>query len=76
MSSPKKPLSQEPSFEEALQTLEALIQKMEQGDVPLADLIHTYEKGSEILNICEKHLESAELRLLQIKKGQLELLDA
>ena len=75
MYSQKESVPQNLSFEEALQTLESLIQKMETGDIPLADLIDTYEKGSEVLKTCEKHLEDAELRLLQIKKGQLEILD-
>lgn len=76
MCSLKKSVPSKLSFEEALKTLEDLIHRMEAGDIPLADLITTYEKGTEILKICEKHLESAEIRLLQLKQGQLQPLQS
>jgi exodeoxyribonuclease VII small subunit len=74
MSERKKSVPSKLTFEEALKQLEVLVHRMEAGDVPLAELIETYEKGSELLRTCEGHLEQAETRLLQLKQGQLEML--
>lgn len=64
------------SFESALEELEKLIAQMESGDVPLDDLIDKYEKGSELLKICQKKLGDAELRIEKIREkndGSLEV---
>jgi exodeoxyribonuclease VII small subunit len=34
-----------PDFEQSLSELEALVQKLEQGDVPLEDALKTFERG-------------------------------
>ncbi len=71
MSEPRKkmPGATTPSFEEALKALESLITSMEKGDTPLADLVTSYEKGSALLKTCEKHLKTAELKLLHLKEN-------
>jgi exodeoxyribonuclease VII small subunit len=55
-----------PSFEEALASLESIIQSIEDGNTPLAELMNAYEKGTEYLKICQTHLQEAELKLLKI----------
>ena len=57
-----------PSFEEALDQLEAIVDAMESGQVPLADLLTKYEKGSQLLQLCEARLKDAELRVELLKK--------
>lgn len=56
------------SFEAALLKLEAIVDTMEQGDVPLADLLAKYEEGTKLLKTCEKRLQEAELKIEQLKK--------
>lgn len=56
------------SFETALLKLEAIVDTMEQGDVPLADLLAKYEEGTKLLKTCEKRLQEAELKIEQLKK--------
>jgi len=51
------------SFEEALARLEALVEEMEQDQLPLERLVEHYEKGSRLLAHCEKVLASARKRL-------------
>ncbi len=56
------------SFEQALEKLESIVDGMEQGDVPLADLINRYEEGNQLLKLCEKRLRDAELKIELLKK--------
>lgn len=68
-----KPRDKSPSFEEALEQLEALVVAMEGGKVPLEQLITSYEKGAALVNLCESQLKNAELKLEQLKLGKATL---
>jgi exodeoxyribonuclease VII small subunit len=57
-----------PSFEEAIKRLETLVDGMESGDVPLAELLKKYEEGTQLLRLCEAQLKQAELRIEQLKR--------
>jgi len=56
------------SFEDALSQLEAVVEAMEAGDVPLADLLAKFEAGNALLKQCEVRLKEAELRIELLKK--------
>ncbi len=56
------------SFEAALTKLEAIVDSMEQGEVPLAELLARYEEGSKLLKVCEGRLKDAELKIEKLKK--------
>ena len=56
------------SFENALAKLEAIVDSMEQGEVPLAELLAKYEEGSKLLKVCEGRLKEAELKIEKLKK--------
>ena len=56
------------SFEAALAQLETIVDAMEQGDVPLADLLQKYEDGTKLLKLCEARLKEAELKIEKLKK--------
>ena len=56
------------SFEEALAKLEAIVEAMESGDVPLAELLAKFEEGTRLLKLCEGRLKDAELKIEQLKK--------
>jgi exodeoxyribonuclease VII small subunit len=60
--------SEQPSFEDALSRLEAIVESMEAGDVPLADLIARFEQGTQLLKVCEGRLQEAELRIEQLRR--------
>jgi exodeoxyribonuclease VII small subunit len=57
------------SFEGALKELEAIVSRLEQGDVDLEDSIALYERGQALKSHCEKKLKSAEGRLEKIVLG-------
>ncbi|MCX6879689.1 MAG: exodeoxyribonuclease VII small subunit [Verrucomicrobia bacterium] len=52
-----------PSFEDALGDLEALVEAMEHEQLPLEELVSSYEKGSALLNHCEAILKTASGRI-------------
>lgn len=56
------------SFETALNQLESIVETMESGDVPLADLLAKFEQGSKLLKVCESRLKDAELKIELLKK--------
>ncbi len=55
-------------FEQALKKLEALVDDMENGEIPLADLVSKYEEGNNLLKQCQKQLHQAELKIEVLKK--------
>lgn len=61
------------SYEEALQKLEGIIEAMEDGTIPLADLVLQFEEGARLLKLCQEELKQAELKVsqLDIENGRL-----
>ena len=60
------------SFEEALKSLEKIVEDLNNGDMELEKAITAYEKGIELKNICEERLKNAQERieLIQNKKQE------
>ena len=56
------------TFEQAIEELETIINRLEEGDVPLDETIELYEKGSELKDFCEKKLQSAEIKIQKINQ--------
>ena len=55
------------TFEERLQQVEALIAKMESGEMPLEEAMQQYEAGLNALNALEKELTAAQQHLIAEK---------
>lgn len=55
----------QPTFEEALSELEAIVGKMEQGAMPLEESVKAFTRGTELVRMCTQKLQTAEN---QIKK--------
>lgn len=66
--------NQEQSFEEAMKHLEEIVEKLEEGDVPLEEAISIYKQGMDLSRLCHSKLKSVEDQLTQIlnEDGQLE----
>ena len=56
------------SFEASLTKLETIVESMEMGEVPLADLLAKFEEGNKLLKHCEGRLKDAELKIEQLRK--------
>ncbi len=68
MSAPDDDISKLP-FEAALKELEAIVDKLEKGDVALEDSIKDYERGERLKAHCEQLLKNAEMRIERITLG-------
>ncbi len=62
--------SDNPDFEESLERLETIVESMESGDIPLAELVSKFEEGNNLLIACQKRLKDAEIKIDKLKKGK------
>jgi exodeoxyribonuclease VII small subunit len=51
------------SFEKALEELERLIARMEDGKLPLEESLAAYQRGAELIKFCESKLSDAQARI-------------
>ena len=63
MSSKTKPPATELNFEKAMDRLEAIVEQMETGKLPLEDLIVRYEEGMNLVKVCQERLTNAEEKI-------------
>jgi exodeoxyribonuclease VII small subunit len=63
------------SFEKSLSELEALVEKLEQGDVPLEEALKTFERGVALTRECQTALKAAQQRveILLKRNGESQL---
>ena len=54
------------TFEESLEQLEEIVNKLETGDVPLDDAIDEFTKAMELVKVCNAKLNTAEEAIAQI----------
>ncbi len=52
-----------PDFEQSLVELEALVAKLEQGDVPLEEALKTFERGVALTRQCQTALRTAQQKV-------------
>lgn len=59
-------------FESALAELDAIVRKMEEGDLTLEKSMELYERGLQLSRFCHSTLEAAERRIeLLNERGEL-----
>ena len=70
-----KPKPKLPDFEQSLAELEALVAKLEQGDVPLEDALKTFERGVALTRQCQTALRTAQqkVEVLLARNGNEEI---
>jgi exodeoxyribonuclease VII small subunit len=56
-------------FERAIEELESIIKRLEEGKVPLAESVEIYERGEALKRRCEELLKAAEARVEKITTG-------
>lgn len=61
------------TFEEAMEKLEVIIEKLEEGDVPLEKAISYYQDGMVLSKICSDKLNHIQEKMVQIMNEQGEL---
>ena len=63
------PQSKKKTFEENLQELEAIVTKLENGDVALEDAIEAFQQGMILSKELQKTLDSAEKTLVKVMQA-------
>ena len=59
-------------FEAAIAELEAIVKKLEEGDLPLERSLELYERGVQLSRFCHARLEEAERRIeILDERGEL-----
>ncbi len=56
------------NFEQALEQLEKIVESLESGDTPLAELVDRYEQGTRLIAHCRSKLNDAEIRIQKISE--------
>ena len=59
------------TFEKALEELEALVARMEDGKLPLEESLAAYQRGAELIKFCECRLTDAQARIAILEGGEL-----
>ena len=57
-------------FEDALQKLEKIVSKLEEGDIPLEESLKLFEEGIRLTRFCNQKLDEAEKRVEILLKGK------
>jgi exodeoxyribonuclease VII small subunit len=60
---PPAPPADPLTFEKALEELEALVARMEDGKLPLEESLAAYQRGAELIKLCEAKLSQAQARI-------------
>ncbi len=66
-------MMQDLSFEESLEKLEEIVNKLENGDVPLDDAIDEFTKAMELVKLCNNKLNNAEEAIAKIVQDNGEI---
>ena len=57
-------------FEQALDQLEKLVEKLEAGNLPLEDSLQAFEDGMKLTKLCEQKLNEAQRKIEVLVKGK------
>ncbi|HUS20342.1 MAG TPA: exodeoxyribonuclease VII small subunit [Terriglobales bacterium] len=71
---PKSQDSAPPKFEECLQRLEQIVERLEKGDIPLEQSLALFEEGMKLSQSCRSELEAAEgkVEILLKQNGKMQ----
>jgi exodeoxyribonuclease VII small subunit len=56
-------------FDQALKKLEAIVEAMEGGDLPLETMLAKFEEGTRLAKLCQSRLEEAQLKIQTLEKN-------
>jgi len=54
------------SFEESLEELESLVEKLERGQLTLDESLETFERGMKLARLCSQKLTKADRKIEQL----------
>ena len=59
-----------PSFEDALEELETIVERMEDGEPSLEESLKLFERGMDLTRGCQKALDEAEQRIQSLAEPE------
>ncbi|WP_432697375.1 exodeoxyribonuclease VII small subunit [Marinobacterium sp. YM272] len=62
-----------PDFEQSLTQLEAVVERMEQGDLPIEEALKAFEEGVKLTRECQEILEQTEQKVQVLVEQQGEM---
>ncbi|MGX5377117.1 exodeoxyribonuclease VII small subunit [Ligilactobacillus sp. LYQ135] len=63
-------MSEEKTFEQQMDELEGIVNKLEQGDIPLEEALSQFQKGIQLSKKLQDKLENAETTLAHVIDDQ------
>ncbi|MCC5889646.1 MAG: exodeoxyribonuclease VII small subunit [Alkalibacterium sp.] len=63
-------MEKEQTFDEAMKDLEQIVQKLEQGDVPLEEALDKFQEGIKLSRYCRGIVEEAEKTVTSMAKEE------
>ena len=64
------------TFEKALEELDSLVSRMEEGKLPLEESLAAYQRGAQLIKFCESTLADAQARIAVLDGDTLRDLEA
>ncbi len=58
------------TYEQALKKLEDIINKLNEGSIPLDESISLYEEGIKLSEFCMKKLDNAKQKIIMLNEAQ------
>lgn len=65
----KKSMEQQIRFEEAMQKLSEIVEKLEGGEGSLDEMIRLYEEGMSLVKSCETQLDAYEAKIVSLNES-------
>lgn len=72
ISTKKTGIASDFDFEATLAELEGLVERMEQGEIPLEESLKDFERGIELTRKCQQALKDAEQKVQQLSARQVD----
>ncbi|OGP83044.1 MAG: exodeoxyribonuclease VII small subunit [Deltaproteobacteria bacterium RBG_16_54_11] len=63
-------MKKEKAFEEALRELEEIVNRLEQGEIPLEEALQLFEQGVKLSRSCHTKLDEAQKRVEIVLKDE------
>lgn len=61
---------QKMTYEKAVERLDAIVDRLENGNLPLEDMMKLYEEGTVLAAKCAKSLDEAQLKISELSAGK------
>ena len=58
------------TYEQAMERLSAITDRLEDGSLPLDDALKLYEEASALVRLCNSYLDAAEQKIVALTDGE------